>query len=337
MSSVDDFKDLFPDDQRTESPAGKRAVEATELLKIPERADEAGKVGVLAGVSRDVSLEYSKNESSSQSQIAAVFNRIETPLFAVGLHGSLPPGTRALVVPTEFAFELDGGPIPGNGYADLSTWQANPNLGAGVGFVSAREKIPDHMVVLYPGDVHSFDEILTKGVTVLVSAPMTTIAQVENNFGPVVDALLRVYTSPEFVPSKLSYRPIAAATFLASVATGDPVGFDPGPFNESLDFAVLVNGATHVKVVLGDNTEPFAPIVGGESADMEVWWLDASGIWLHHHADDFDAAGKGQATTEHFVEQYAVNKGMLAVYVKREGAGDNFYHTIVATDEWAGR
>jgi len=84
-------------------------------------------------------------------------------------------------------------------------------------------------------------------------------------------------------------------------------------------------GVDHVLVHVHDNASG-VPIVGAETADLDVyWWNEENDIWAHHPDDDFDAAGRGAAVRSHDAEIYSIPGGFSRI-VLNNTAGNTLWY-----------
>jgi len=294
-------------------PLGLGATEARLIVGDPETSR------VITGPSRDVMVPHSLANNTATD----VFD-VRVPCFAVALHGHLPPGTVALCVPYSRRIDLVN-------FILLDSWWSPDVVTSPLAIASQR--LPDECVVLYPGDVHHFGTFQKDGVSLWVSSPYVIEQSTgkwgdtnPNRFGPGPDPLLRVFTSREDVPRRIGYRQISMHMLSQEVGTGEPDSANP--FSE-VDGGVTCYGASEVTVIFQDDVATATPIVGVETGSFEIWWYNAAGFWMHHEADDFDAAGRGIADVNHAVEVYQV-KNMLGVYVRQTVVGDFFYRLVMS-------
>lgn len=308
MSSFDPRK--FP------MPA-RRVQEGEEMilpLKLPPPAG-------LVGPSEDVIGTFAYNGADSAS-----LTDINRPLFALGLHGFLPPGSLAIVVPYERRDDLLSyltvGVESGTIYRPLDTRA----------FVAA--PLPKGAIILHPGEVHCWDKVLANGATAWISCPWsdvsTSIGLHGIVVGPTPTPILRVYLRSDFVPSQIKWVPIGNRIGKALVNTAAPAGTTP--LTEAR--AVLLNSSCdRVVIELTDDDGAYTRIDAAEAGNYEVWWLLQSGVWVHHHDDDFDGDGRGQASDTHYVETYTRPRTAGAVYVRQVDApATNFHHVVHSYD-----
>ena len=238
---------------------------------------------------RDVSVDFYHPGRVGEHVVTtkAAINDIRTPVRACALHGYLPPGTVAFVVPFDERGSL------ANFIANRSLYLPNltnpiasrPTSGC---FAAA---LFGQVVALTPGAVVDFGVDIRNGISVAVLSPGyawdSAAGMPTYELGGFPLPMLRTVSGSASLvlpPSPVLFAPTFDAT---SDITTDPTLADT--FNPFLHNACPFPAAARRIAVR------LAPV---SDSEVEVWWLAANGYaWVHHHDDDFDAAGLGLATS----------------------------------------
>ena len=247
---------------------------------------------------------------------------IRWPVSAVALHGFLPPGVVAVAVP----FEQRG--LLREHVTATSQWIGPTTAHA---LVTPRP-LPHGVIVLYPGDVVPVG-MWPHGASVLaVRSPWIYASNDGPWVGPQAEPYVRTWGRVGWsLPDRIGYHPIASHVAISAIPSADAPGL-------TLTNGLGVYGATHARIVFRDNqpASEIEQIGAGESGSFEIWWLDVGGVWMHHEADDFDAAGRGVADPTHSAETYELRPGMVAIYIRQTVAG-SFHYSVIAWNERAPR
>lgn len=271
---------------------------------------------IQGGYTSDIAASYDTLFAGS----SAIRDILE-PVAAVGLTGILFPGSFALVVPhsrrqvlVEFA----------NQNANVQQW-----VGGAAALQTTAVQLPPEVIVLYPGDVVPLGRVSTAGVSVYVS-PGRFSFQVAAASRLRSEPYVRIFRAAENLPTSIGYRllPLWARV-------GSALG--AAPADAAAPACQLPPECTHVRIMFQDNVSSVTGIVGGEVGSYEVYWHDLSGLVLHHEDDDFDAAGRGQASLAHNAEVYAVSPGVIGVSVVGPTAGSTFFWNLHAFTTGKGR
>lgn len=268
-----------------------------------------------------------------------VTNKVNAPVYAVALHGFLPPGMFALVAPASELSVLTAFVAQESLYNP--TWDGGSNLT----FKRSGVKLPRGVVVLHPGDVFHFGKV-QDGVCVWVYNPWSGgIDATPGRYpqagtpdvgmsdgtapGPIPDPVLRCYGSP-VAPHRIKYHPIAHAFWMGAPRSTAPSNYFDVPY------VSLGASVTHLQIIISDvstpsNAGPAGPL------DLMVYWLSLAGRWVRHDDDDWTATGRGPYSTTHMVETYEVPRNVVSVVLREATGAGTIGWTAVLTDAEAPR
>lgn len=307
-------------------------------------------------------VKYQTNESTPTTFNADVDSTelftIKDRVYGLGMHGYLPPGAVAFVVPLKEASML----------ADMtsssSVERRSKLLQIALGSVSGYTKpqLRPGVVVMGAGDVVMFDKPFEDGIAIwcmtawcgtsenppymrMAAAQYDQTGQEQADteesiflqHTPVPTPLFRVYTAPVAQPASLTWIPVPLTMLVQNISTDAP---NTNP-DEPIYF--VGGGATHVTINFlddADNTVP-TPIVAGESGVYEVWWFTTAGVWVHNGADDWDDDGRGRVSSvtgvlgeEHSYEVYEIPHNAVAIGLRKISAtGSGFIAVLAVTQQ----
>lgn len=273
---------------------------------------------ILHGYTSDVFTEYDFDRTG-------VIVDIKKPAAAVALTGVLLPGMFACVTPAERRQTLAT-------VAALSVNRQQWFGGQPTADLNNNDivRLPPEVLAIYPGDVVPLGRLSTDGIAVHIPSPRYQGSASNTNIRVRPEPYIRVFGSTDGLPSRIGYRPTPLWFRTPAAAAAPAAGTVPGGVAGSSQ----LSSVTHVRIIFQDNVGTNTPIQGAETATFDVWWQDASGLWLHHQDDDFDAAGRGAALATHNAETYAIQPGIVGVQVVATG-GDTFFVDFVAFDAQA--
>jgi hypothetical protein len=283
----------------------------------------------------DIPMRWPRSSQSTSLQL-------QRAVGGVGFHGALIHGCVLCIADAGQATELDA-LIETRFLPDVAsgerTWQT---------LSAMREDLPETFLLMRPGEVIRFAQPFRGGLALrLCTSDLQTYTQVDadTRTGRQADPLIRLYPPGSPVPDALPWCKVPYYTRLDDVLTADPrTAGDPGSCND--DWLSFPDGTTHVCLSFWDDAAYNQPgpgidyhehVVSGETGSYEVWWrmapmayVGGEHSFVHHHDDDFDSAGRGEVSHEHTTEWYEVPEGCDGILV-RQVSGDDFYHSIVAT------
>lgn len=243
-------------------------------------------------------------------------NIIDIPdCYGVGLCGYLPPGAVAVVVPYGRRAELVRYYIAGGyeytGYRDLSTADYEMS-----------DAWPDGAIILHPGECVKFGE--EKGrYSCFVNTPwfFAQDAYGHRNRIPFPKPFIRVFNCQR-VPDKIKYSKVPLYHVWEDFSSGSNFAAPPSDYSGGNGFSYahcyipLESKYCRISFVAYNGTNYPVRLAGGYGpVDREIWWLNQDMGWIHHEADDFDVAGRGQLSDTHYTETYELMSGVTAVRI----------------------
>jgi len=263
---------------------------------------------------------------------------------AVGLTGALGPGMVAVCVPTENEQALGLTAGSGSVYSGLTYVQLEKIIAHWGDVTLASETVRGF--VLNPGDVVYAPEGApwAGGLTVFSYIPgakdwqpntpveqYTLVSQFDSagytrGIGPLVRCWMGAANPHQprldWIDAPLRYQ---QSVDISTSAPTLP--------SSSLQIQLPL-GANRLAINIHDNvsTSATARIVSGETGVIRLWWKLTSGQWVHNPADDFSAAGRGEADEFHDYEVYDVPRFADYFYLQSV-SGNTFRYTAYASRE----